>query len=152
MKRVPALALLAAAALILGGCGDSNDPAEPDQHPTTHESPGEDGTDPTQDDEAPTGGDGADAHDDERVGAAAADLADRTGADPDQVRVVQFQAVTWPDGSVGCPEEGMSYTQALVDGYRLILAADGEQYHYHSAGEEELLFCENPQEPVDDRQ
>src|SRR5690625_5932009 len=43
MKRVPALALLAAAALILGGCGDSNDPAEPDQHPTTHESPGEDG-------------------------------------------------------------------------------------------------------------
>jgi hypothetical protein len=29
----------------------------------------------------------------------------------------------WNDGSLGCPEPGMMYTQALVNGYWLIIEA-----------------------------
>ena len=39
-------------------------------------------------------------------------------------------AVTWNDGSLGCPEPGMFYTQALVDGYHVILQAGDEELDY----------------------
>ena len=43
----------------------------------------------------------------------------------EDVTVVSYEDVTWPDGALGCPEPGMSYTQALVPGARLVLEADG---------------------------
>lgn len=154
MKPARTLAMLAAAVLLLGGCGDPEEPGQPEPAPLEQETPGDEEPGNPDDDgetsgDQPTGDQPAEEHDDERVRAAAADLAERTGTDPAQVRVVQFRAVTWPDGSIGCPEPGMSYTQALVDGYRLILQADGAQYHYHAAGEGDLVLCTDPQEPLD---
>ena len=35
------------------------------------------------------------------------------------LKVLSAEAVTWSDGSLGCPEPGMMYTQALVPGYRV---------------------------------
>ena len=32
--------------------------------------------------------------------------------------------MTWTDGSLGCPQKGMSYTQALVEGELLLLRVD----------------------------
>ena len=52
---------------------------------------------------------------------ARADLARRLGVDPDDLEVISAEEVTWPDGSLGCPEPGMSYTQALVDGSKVVL-------------------------------
>jgi hypothetical protein len=75
---------------------------------------------------------------------AKADLANRLGVDPGQVTVVSSSEVTWPDGSLGCPQPGMVYTQALVDGSRIILEAGGKQYHYHSGGSRPPFLCENP--------
>lgn len=39
-------------------------------------------------------------------------------------------AVTWPDGSWGCPEPGKAYTQALVPGVHAKVSADGKGYDY----------------------
>ena len=41
--------------------------------------------------------------------------------------------VTWPDGSLGCPEPGNSYTQALVEGYQIGLRHDDRFFDYRGA-------------------
>ena len=73
-----------------------------------------------------------------------ADAASGSGVDPSDVDVVTAEAVTWSDGSLGCPEPGMMYTQALVPGYRVVLEIDGEQLHFHSGSSGEFSLCENP--------
>jgi hypothetical protein len=79
-------------------------------------------------------------HDLPLVVAAVDDLAQHLGIESDAVTVVQAVAVTWPDGSFGCPEPGMMYTQALVDGTFVLLEAGGRQYQYH--GGDPLFLCE----------
>jgi hypothetical protein len=58
------------------------------------------------------------------------DLSNRVGRTIDDPTVVMAGAVTYNDGSLGCPEPGQTYTQALVDGYRVVLEVDGEEYDY----------------------
>jgi hypothetical protein len=76
-----------------------------------------------------------------------ADAAERTATEPDAVEVVQAEAVTWNDGSLGCPEPGMSYTQALVDGYQVILRAGGDELDYRVGGEGGFRICEGGGRP-----
>ncbi|WP_433158651.1 hypothetical protein [Kribbella sp. CA-247076] len=75
---------------------------------------------------------------------AKADLVKRLGIEANQVTVVSAGEVTWPDGSLGCPEPGMNYTQALVPGSRVVLEAGGKEYHYHSGGTRPPFLCTNP--------
>lgn len=77
-----------------------------------------------------------------------ADLAERAGVDLSAVTVAGYREVTWRDGSLGCPEPGMMYTQALVPGEQLVLEVDGELYAYHAATGREFSYCANPQEPA----
>lgn len=86
---------------------------------------------------------------DPRVQEAIEDLAERQDTDPAAIQAGPLEAVTWSDGSLGCPEEGMGYTQALVDGYRLELTAQGEVFAYHGDAEGELFLCTDPVQPVD---
>ncbi|MEU8224111.1 hypothetical protein [Kribbella sp. NPDC048915] len=79
---------------------------------------------------------------------AKADLAQRLGVDAAQIRVISSEEVTWRDGSLGCPEPGMMYTQALVPGTRTVLEAGGKQYHYHSGGHRAPFLCERPSPPT----
>ena len=72
---------------------------------------------------------------------AKADLAARLGVDAASITVVTAEAVTWPDGSLGCPQPGMSYTQVMVDGARIVLAVGGEEYAYHSGGNRSPFLC-----------
>jgi hypothetical protein len=66
-----------------------------------------------------------------------------------RITVVLHERVTWRDGSLGCPVEGRSYTQALVEGYRIVLSIDGSTYHYHGSDGNPPFACENPQDPVE---
>ena len=50
------------------------------------------------------------------VAAAIADTAERAKVDPAQVVIAAWSPVTLTNGSLGCPQKGMSYTQALVEG------------------------------------
>jgi hypothetical protein len=71
-----------------------------------------------------------------------ADAAERTGVDVDDIEVVQAEAVTWSDGSLGCPEPGMVYTQALVDGYHVIVEAGGEELDFRVTANGGFVLCE----------
>ena len=76
---------------------------------------------------------------------AVAELAARLGVDPAAITTVAVEAVTWRDGAIGCPQPGMNYTQALVDGVRVILEVDGKRYQYHAGGARPLFLCEKPE-------
>ena len=78
------------------------------------------------------------------VGVAIDDLTGRLEIEPDDITLVTFERLTWRDGSLGCPKPGMMYTQALVEGWRAILEADGVQYAYHAGRDDVPFLCENP--------
>jgi hypothetical protein len=67
------------------------------------------------------------------------------------VRVLAAESVTWSDGSLGCPDPGMSYTMALVPGYRVVYAvragAVEREYAYHAGLHGHFVHCENPGPP-----
>ena len=79
-----------------------------------------------------------------RVSAAIADTATREGVDPAQVVVAAWSPVTWSDGSLGCPQPGMSYTQATVDGELLILRVESGLYQYHARTGGPFTYCADP--------
>jgi hypothetical protein len=70
-----------------------------------------------------------------------ADAARRAAVDPASVTVVRAEPRTWGDASLGCPQPGMYYTQALVDGYQVIVSAGGTEYDYR-AGAGRFRLCE----------
>jgi hypothetical protein len=73
-----------------------------------------------------------------------AEAAARLGVDAAAVTIVEAEAQTFPDGSLGCPEPGMMYTQALVDGYQVIVEANGTQLDYRGSGPGQFRICANP--------
>ena len=87
---------------------------------------------------------------DQRVTAARADAARRSGLPPAQIQVVKAESVTWSDGSLGCPRPGMLYTQARVPGYRVQLRVGSEIWNYHGSERGALALCPagQAQEPV----
>lgn len=70
---------------------------------------------------------------------ALADAAHRTSA---SVQIVSREAITWRDGSLGCPQPGIRYTQALVPGYRIRLRTpSGEVLDYHANRRGRIVLC-----------
>ena len=70
-----------------------------------------------------------------------ADAAQRTGLEAGAFDVVRAEAVEWNDGSLGCPEPGMMYTQALVTGYHVVLAAEGAELDYRATDQGYFRLC-----------
>ena len=56
--------------------------------------------------------------------------------------VVSAEAVTWNDGSLGCPQPGQAYTQAIVDGYQVVLEVGGERYDYRVGSGASVKLCD----------
>lgn len=77
----------------------------------------------------------------EMIEAALDDAANRSTTARADIKVTSAEAVTWPDGSLGCPKPGMMYTQALVAGYRIVLQADEQTLNYHAMSRGRPLFC-----------
>ena len=71
-----------------------------------------------------------------------ADLVQRTNADEQNIKEIRSQTVTWRDGSLGCPKPGQFYTQALVDGYWVILQIEGTDYDYRVSNTGYFTLCE----------
>ncbi len=78
------------------------------------------------------------------VNAAIADAATVSGVDPSAITVVSAEPKTWNDGSLGCPQPGQLYTQALVPGYQVILDANGKKMDYRATESGDVKLCENP--------
>jgi hypothetical protein len=76
------------------------------------------------------------------------DLSGRLGIPSGEIQAVSEKRVTWRDGSLGCPKEGMMYTQALIEGTRIVLRVEGRDYQYHSGQGRAPFYCENPVGPA----
>ena len=76
------------------------------------------------------------------VDQAVADLASRLKIDASSIVTVSAQAMSWPDGSLGCPQPGMLYTQVMVDGALIELSVDGTSYSYHSGASGAPFLCQ----------
>ena len=68
----------------------------------------------------------------------AAKLAD---VPPQQLMLERAEAVVWNDGSFGCPEPGMQYTQALVNGYWVVISAAGQTYDFRASRDGSFRLC-----------
>jgi hypothetical protein len=158
LRGTGVLAATTLALALLAGCGDAEE--EPGSGGETSETADDTATDTEEmtmtpappDDSAatelPTGDVPADIAESEEVQAAIADLAERQGVEESEITVAGFREVTWRDGSIGCPEPGMMYTQALVPGRQLVLAIDNDLYAYNAADDGEFTFCAKPQDPA----
>lgn len=84
------------------------------------------------------------------VDTAIRDAAAQLNVDPRTIEIVSARSVTWSDGSLGCPADGMMYTQALVPGYRVVLRVGGETLDYHAGVNGHVALCppERAVEPV----
>lgn len=100
-------------------------PGEPEPTPTTTGAPGtvEPGLEPF-------------------VSAARTLLAEHISVSESAITVVGAESVVWPDGALGCPRPGVEYPQVQVDGYRIVLTADGLRYAYHGGGGKGPFLCE----------
>lgn len=70
------------------------------------------------------------------------DLAQRTGGA--EAQLVMAEAVTWPDGSLGCGQPGRVYTQVPVPGYRVVFEVGGERWNYHASKTGGFMLCSGP--------
>lgn len=131
--RVTGIATAAMLVVVLAACsGASTSPpttAGPGAAPSDRVSP------------PPSGGAVPGAVPDDVLASVVDAAAAETGVDPADVVVVSAEAVTWGDGSLGCPQPGMMYTQALVDGYRVVVEAGGRELDYR-VGNGEPRLCE----------
>ena len=69
------------------------------------------------------------------------DLAQRQGEDVDSILIVAARQVTWRSGALGCPGQGMAYTQALVPGVLIVLQVGDEHFSYHARRDEIPFYC-----------
>ena len=79
------------------------------------------------------------------------DAARRTGIARANLKIESAIAVTWPDGSLGCPQPGMNYTMALVPGYRINVRAGDQLLDYHASRRGYFVLCPagRSAEPID---
>lgn len=76
-----------------------------------------------------------------KVELAMQDAARRTQLDAAQLRVALAEAVTWPDGSLGCPQPGREYAQVLVAGFRIRILAGANTLEYHASVRGQPFLC-----------
>ena len=76
------------------------------------------------------------------------DMIERTGAARDKIAVIRAQATVWNDGSLGCPQPGVFYTQAMVNGYWVVLEVDGQKYDYRAADTGYFFLCGDGIPPI----
>jgi hypothetical protein len=132
-------------ALLIGACAgpSAGDPTEPSSVPTTTTttSPVPTTTTPsTLPEEPPVTGETPASILDPIL----ADAAERTGIPVDDLVVVRSEFVEWPDGSLGCPEDGMLYPQVITPGYWVQVDADGEVLDYRAGTTGFFRLCESP--------
>lgn len=76
------------------------------------------------------------------------DLAQRLSTPVDQIELIQAEAVTWSNASLGCPQPGMVYAEVLTPGYLILFKSNNKEYEYHASRGTEIVYCENPNPPV----
>lgn len=76
------------------------------------------------------------------------DLAVKLATDPSEIMLMEATAVTWPNSSLGCPQDGMVYAEVLTPGYLIVLKFGEELFEYHTSHDNTIVTCPNPSPPV----
>ena len=149
--------LLGCLAFLPSGCNQiaaANALKTPTQPPSAMTIPAETGTKPavpTQFDDMPKDpplSDPAIPESQMLIEKAKADLAQRLSIPASQINTRDIRKVLWPDNSLGCPQPGMTYTQAVVQGYLILLESTGKEFEYHADLGNDVFYCENPTPPL----
>jgi heat shock protein HslJ len=85
------------------------------------------------------------------VAAARQRLGRYLGLVPDQLMLQSASRQEWPDGALGCPQEGAVYPQVVTPGFLLIFSNQDQSktYEVHTGEQEQqMILCENDQ-PID---
>lgn len=69
------------------------------------------------------------------------DLSQRLGIDLDEIQAVEVLSMEWRDSSLGCRAPGMFYLQVITPGYKITLAAGGQEYTYHTDMGSRFVLC-----------
>jgi hypothetical protein len=135
-------------ALLLAACaGGAGDPTETDADATDTRRPDPETPEMTTPHDGGTNGGVPQQMLDDVIDQASNEI----GVPVDEITVVTAEEVTWSDGSIGCPEPGMVYTQALVPGYRVVLDVAGDEINFHAAQDGEFFICDDPKPPASER-
>lgn len=70
-----------------------------------------------------------------------ADLAAR-GLPTDAITIEAAERVTWPSSALGCPSPGRVYTQALVEGLRVVVLVGDQRFDYRFGNGDTPKLCE----------
>jgi hypothetical protein len=136
LMKMPARLLFVVTGLLLAACGVGGDEAGADETTSTSTSI------PTTSTTIETTPTSENQMNDEAVAQEAIrDLAARLDVAEEDIEVVEVRDVQWPDGALGCPEEGKMYTQAVVDGTQVLLGADERVYNYHAGADGAPFLC-----------
>ncbi len=72
---------------------------------------------------------------------ARADLGEYLNLTAEQIHVVEIQATSWPDTSLGCPRPDMKYATVVTPGFWILLEANEIKYPYHTDQSDSVLLC-----------
>ena len=73
-----------------------------------------------------------------------------TGIPEDQLSVRSITPQQWPNGALGCPKEGLMYTQVITPGFLAIVATNTHTIAVHMA--DQAVFVCAPKQPIDDNE
>lgn len=73
---------------------------------------------------------------------ARADLMTRISSS--KIETDSAEPMVWSDGSLGCPQPGVEYTQAEVSGFRIILRAENKLWDYRAGAKGGVVLCDAP--------
>lgn len=76
------------------------------------------------------------------IEAVKAEIAADAGVAARDVTIISAEAVTFPDGGLGCPMPGLVYTQVQVDGFIVVGMAAGATFDYRGTSPTDLTRCE----------
>ena len=77
--------------------------------------------------------------------AAANQLSEELGVSVEEIEIVEFEQVEWPDACLGIPQEGQACAQVITPGFRVELEVNGQQYEFRS-DEAGTLIVQTPEE------
>jgi hypothetical protein len=148
------LILMCAITLLIAACGGDADIGDPDpagegETTTSSPTPAEEVTpeDEVTPIELPSLA-GVVYLDEELIDRARTLAIEQEGASANDLEVLVAAQVTWNDGSLGCPEPGLMYTQALVDGYWVVFSHGNQLFDYRSSLDGEFRRCIDGIAPV----
>ncbi len=75
------------------------------------------------------------------VDQAIADVADKAQMSKDDVQVLKFEAVDWPDSCLGCAKAGEMCMDVITPGYLIVLRVGENEYTYHTDTRNAVVLC-----------